>query len=178
METGKGEPMYIRLIGAACVVAGCGGFGFRVAANYRLEGKLLREQIEVLDYMEAELNVRRTPLPDLCRQASVDRSSRIRAFYSTLANELESQFLPDVERCVASALSQNHALPPVTKKMLANLGTTLGKFNIDGQIKQLEACKSECQRQLEILARDKDPRIRSYQTLGLCAGAAVVILLL
>jgi hypothetical protein len=52
----------------------------------------------------------------------------------------------------------------------------MGKFDIDGQINGLEAVRSLCRRMLDELTSGREVRLRNYQTLGLCAGAALVIL--
>ena len=56
------------------------------------------------------------------------------------------------------------------------LGKSIGRFDMDGQIKGLEAVRQDCRRRLDELSKDRDTRLRSYQTLGLCAGAALAIL--
>ena len=42
----------------------------------------------------------------------------------------------------------------------------------------VETVRGECRRELEQMNVNKDVRLRSYQTLGFCAGAAVAILLI
>ena len=56
------------------------------------------------------------------------------------------------------------------------LGRWLGRFDLDGQLKGLDAVRQECRRHLEELNNNREVRLRSYQTLGLCAGAAIAIL--
>lgn len=75
-----------------------------------------------------------------------------------------------------SALRSGEALPERTKKAFETLGATLGRFDVDGQIRGLEAVRELCRRELDELSRDRDTKLRSYQTLGLCAGAALAIL--
>ena len=56
------------------------------------------------------------------------------------------------------------------------LGTSLGRFDLTGQLNGLEQVRSHCRRELEALAGNRDQRVRGYQTLGICAGAALAIL--
>ena len=49
-------------------------------------------------------------------------------------------------------------------------------FDLAGQLKSLKALQRACQDALVSLERDKDVRMRNYQTLGLCAGAALAII--
>lgn len=168
--------MTIKLIGALLVIAGCGWVGFRIAAAQRREEKTLRQLIAVLDYMECELQYRLTPLPTLCRQAAAECSGTLCQAFLTLAIELEDQIAPDVELCVRAALNKTSDMPRLTRDALDLLGRSLGRFDIEGQLVGLEGVRQECRRNLEGLTQNRDVRLRSYQTLGLCAGAALVIL--
>lgn len=168
--------MSIKVIGAIMVILGCGSFGFKLAANHLREEKTLRQLIAVLDYMECELQYRLTPLPVLCRQAAAESTGPLCQVFLFLALELEDQISPDVERCMTAALHKAKDIPILTQTGLLLLGRSLGRFDLDGQIKGLEAVRQECRRNLDNLNQNRDIRLRSYQTLGLCAGAAIVIL--
>lgn len=170
--------MYCKLLGAVMVIAACGGFGFKIAAAHIKEERTLRQLTGVLDFMECELQYRMTPLPELCRQAAGESCGVLSKVFLSLSHALEDQISPDVLTCVNSVLNSQENLPDLTRAAIEQLGQTLGRFDIPGQLKGLEAVRQECRRQLEQLNRNKDVRLRGYQTLGLCAGAALAILLL
>ena len=167
----------MKIIGAVLIVAACGGFGFMVAISHRKEEKSLRELLLLLDYMECELQYRLTPLPMLCRQAAEEGSTQIHRAFMYLSQELEQQVSPDVCRCMSAALIKSKELPRFTHKAMLMLGHSLGRFDLDGQLKGLAFVRQQCSQDLDKLCRNKDARLRSYQTLGLCAGAAMAILL-
>ena len=166
--------MILKIVGICMVIAGCGGVGFRIASNYRKEEKELRQLIGVLDYMECELQYRLTSLPQLCRQAAMEFPHM--SIFSELALELEAQVSPDVDRCMAAALQRKRDLPPITRSNLELLGRSIGRFELEGQLKGFESVRQECRRNLDLLSENRENRLRSYQTLGLCAGAALAIL--
>lgn len=168
--------MILKLIGAVFVVVGCGGIGFRIAANHRFEEKNLRQLIGILDYMECELQYRLTPLPELCRQASKEFIGPLGNVFRELSIEMDAQNSSDLEICMSGALEKVGKLPPLTREELLLLGRSIGRFDMEGQLKGLEAVRQECRRQGETLSFNRDARLRSYQTLGLCAGAALAIL--
>lgn len=168
--------MNFKIIGSVLVFLGCGSFGFKLAASHLREEKTLRQLIAVLDYMECELLYHLTPLPALCRQAAVESGGVIRQIFLSLSQELEDQISPNVEQCMTAALSNIRDMPKLTGEIMILLGHSLGRFDLEGQIKGLEAARQECGRFLDGLNQNKDVRLRSYQTLGLCAGAAIVIL--
>lgn len=165
-----------KIIGACLILAGCGGFGFAMTASYKREEAALRQLVAALDYMQCELQYRLTPLPDLCRQAGNLGKNTVCKFFMLLSGELEQQITPDVSTCIQLALDGAGFLPEKTCKALKMLGTTLGRFDVEGQVLGLESVRSFCRSELNQLAHNRDTRLRSYQTLGLCAGAALAIL--
>ena len=170
--------MSYKWIGAIMIVLGCGGFGFSLAAAHRREESTLRQLISALDFMECELQYRLTPLPDLCREAAGEQKGCIRDVLQNLAVELDTQISPDVDRCMKASLSKVDDIPNRTRRALEELGKTLGRFDLTGQLKGLEQVRSSCRSEMESLNTNRESRLRSYQTLGLCAGAAVAILLI
>lgn len=168
--------MSIKLLGAILVIAGCGGFGFRMAALHNRDERTLRELVGILDYIECELQYRLTPLPDLCRQGAAQSRGVLREIFIGLTQELEDQISPNVEECVCTVLKRVKGIPPSAALMLDMLGRSLGRFDVEGQLRALEAVRREARLCLEQLSHNKDAKIRSYQTLGLCAGAALAIL--
>lgn len=169
--------MIYKYIGVVLVIAACGGFGCMIAAAYRKEIITLRQLISALDYMECELQYNLTPLPQLCKQTAVESKGFIRTLFYELSLELECQMSPDVEQCVQAVIKRIKDLPKETTAMITLLGSTLGRFDAEGQLKGLEATRKEARRQLELLSKNQTERSRSYKTLALCAGAAVAILL-
>lgn len=170
--------MSYKWIGAVLVIVGCGGFGCLLAANHRKEEQGLRQLIRVLDYMVQELQYRLTPLPELCRQAGKETRGALREVFLNLARELDWQIAPDAASCMRTALSRSHSLPVTVRELVKQLGATLGHFELEGQLQGLEAVREDCCKALARLEADRDARLRSYQTLGFCAGAALAILLL
>lgn len=168
--------MTLKWIGAVLTLTGCGGMGFAVAAASRREENLLRQLISILDYMQCELQYRLTPLPELCQQAAVEAGGILGEVFYRIARNLSSQVTADVSAAVNSAVKESYGLPPKPASAFLILGRTLGRFDLDGQVRGLEATRALCRRELEAMGTNRDNRLRSYQTLGLCAGAALAIL--
>lgn len=168
--------MNLKWIGAALIICGCGLVGFSASAAYRREERELRQLLSALDYMVCELQYRMTPLPELCRQAGAERSGAVGRLFRCLADELNSKVAPDVQSSLNSAVSATDQLPPRVLEAVGIMGTSLGRFDLEGQLQGLESVRLFCRTQLETMAAGRDTRLRSYQTLGLCAGAALAIL--
>ena len=169
--------MNYKLIGAMCVILACGGVGFMMATQYVMQIRALADTIAVINYMESEIQYRCTPLPALCRQAAAQVSGRLHLVFAGLADELEAQVAPNVELCMISVLDKLNITCESIREILLRLSYNLGNFDMVGQLKALENARNLCREDLKQLQQGKRERIRSYQTLGLCAGAAIAILL-
>lgn len=168
--------MTAKWMGAAFIIFGCGGFGFSLAAGKRKEERILKQLIRILNYLECELQYHLTPLPQLCRQAGKEAGGTVRAVFLQMAEELDAKTFPDAASCMESALFFNVDIPYYIREIFYQLGRMLGYFDLPGQIKSLHAIQETCEWELCRLRKNRDERLRSYQTLGLCAGAALVIL--
>lgn len=168
--------MSIKWLGAVLVIVGCGGVGFSMAAGCKREEWALRSLVSALDFMTCELQFRLTPLPQLVRQTGQECRGIVGEVLTELAVQLESQIIPDADSCMYAALSRFEHLPKAAEEALRLLGTSLGRFDLPGQLQGLEQVRAHCRRELERMNAGKEQRLRSYQTLGVCAGAALAIL--
>lgn len=168
--------MNIKLVGALMILLACGGTGFALSAAYKKEERLLSHLRQSLNFIECELQYRLTPLPELCLQAGQQTSGILKQILLDVSRELEWQYSPDVCSCVTTALRKQAGLPDKFRTLFLQLGHTLGRFDLQGQIQGIQAIRIICEQELNCLAEHKDIRIRSYQTLGLCAGMALIIL--
>jgi len=168
----------IKVLGAILVIAAGGCVGLILASNYKNQVRTLRQFLFSLEHMNSELQFHLTPLPELCRHMAEITSGCLSDFYCNLASELESQVLPDAASCVNAVLSVRRDLPSYTREMLHALGVTLGRFDLNGQLKDIELLHQQCLQKLTNLVTEQDRRIRNYQAFGLCTGAALAIVLI
>ena len=168
--------MDFRWLGAILVVAGCGGYGFSLAAKYRQQERMLSDLVRALERMECELQYRLTPLPELCRIASEDTSGMLRKIFLSFVRELEQRMMPDAASCMRCVITRFSISSRELRLILSELGQSLGRFDLPGQLKGLEAVRRKCLLELDALGRNRSERLRCYQTLGLCTGVALAIL--
>ena len=176
MDRGKDDCMSLRWMGAALIVLGCGGVGALMALRDKREYDGLLQLIQALDFMACELAYRMTPLPELCHRTADRTQGSVSGVFSKLAEELERQIAPDAACCMRAALAKCLDVPPKTEPFFAQLGLMLGQFDLQGQLRGIGSVICECEKQLQELESNRTQRLRSYQTLGLCVGAALAIL--
>lgn len=170
--------MGYELLGAALIVGGCGGFGVSLGAEARREARELEGLLRALELMENQLQYRLTPLPELCRMAGKEARGNVGRVFNCLARELDRQTAPEAAGCMGLALEKCPGLSSELRRAMSRLGRDLGRFDLPGQLRGLERARARCGRLLEEIQRGRVARLREYRTLGLCAGAALAILLL
>ena len=141
--------MNIQWIGMLIVTAGCGGVGFRMAWQSRQEGKNLRSLVESLREMENQLEYQMLPLPELCRRAGEHSEGIVARIMQELSQELTSQIAPNAGCCMQAVLAKQRELEPQLRQLLEKLGTSLGRFDLTGQLEGLRALRNEAARCLE-----------------------------
>lgn len=170
--------MPLKWVGAILVVSGCGGWGIMLAAAYRRQEAGLRNLSQLLKMMQWELRYRLTSVPDLCRLAAKDATGLLRCVFLDLARDLDRNIEPDVSECMRSVLSRYRNLPPKVLRVMRQLGKQLGRFDLEGQLEGMSYVIAECDQEQQSMRQDRDARLRSYQTLAICAGFGLVILFL
>lgn len=167
----------IRFVGAALLVAGCSGFGFCIAAAHRREAAMLRRLIRALQEMEWELKYRMTELPELCAVAADAAGGRLKDIFLQLQKRLDGREVVHISGCLNGILNETE-LPRAVRRNMKQLGASLGRYDLEGQLQGLTAVRCQCRHDLKALENGSADRLKSYQTLAVCTGTALAILFL
>ena len=170
--------LYIKWIGALLIITGCACIGFSMAANCRREQKALEDLRLALSHIASELEYRQMTLPDIFLNVGQEGNGCIFSLFTALGNALNRQVAPNAGCCLDVVLRNCQQIPATTACVLKELGMGLGQYDIGGQLRHISSVKDRCDREINLLTNQKEERIRRYQTLGICTGAAIAILLL
>lgn len=168
----------IQIIGAVLVILGCGAIGYIMASNLTLEITTVQNLISILEHWKHSINYHQTALPELCRMTQETESSILGKFFGALHEQLSSLRQFDALQCTELAFSSCPDLPASSKTLLQKLSKCLGKFDINGQIQEIDSVLSEANSILLSLQSNLDSRKKCYRTLGICAGIALAILII
>lgn len=169
--------MSFKIIGVILVIAGFAGFGFVVVGSSRYYTSLLRQLIRALNTMECELQYRMTPLPELCIITADVCTGKLRAVFLGLSEKLKAYTAANASQCMLETVTNLSTIPKSIERILLILGDSLGRFDLEGQLKGISFVRSTCEDLLKSSILDQNVRLHSYQTLAICAGAALAILL-
>ena len=134
--------------------------------------------MDILQFMESELQYRLTPLPELCRMTAGETQGILRNVFLNLYRELTWQKQPDAGSCMYASIHRSGEMPSRIRRLLVLLGHTLGQYDLAGQLQGIRTVRKRCDENLENIRKNRNERLRSYQTLGVCAGAALAIILI
>lgn len=168
--------MAMKYIGAFCVMIACSWWGITLAKGYTRQVMMLNQLRSALQMMKWELSYRCTPLPDLCAAAADGTSGLLRKVFHMLSETLEAGSEADAYACMRITVRKNDRLPPKVSRILLCLGKTLGRYDLEGQLQGMDQVIAACEQAYCGLEKDRKERTKSYKTLGICAGAALVVL--
>jgi stage III sporulation protein AB len=100
----------------------------------------------------------------------------VHSIFRDMAEELELQTLPDAGQCMLSVMEKHHPEPHLLG-FLTDIGRCLGKVDLEGQVRELEMIHDRCVQVCAQLQLERKEKTQLVRTLGLCAGAVLVILL-
>ena len=170
----------IRMIGAGLVVLAAALAGFGCAASVRAQCAQLEGLCWALAYMKSEISSRLTPLPLLFSSLAQCRQKDIAAFFGEAGRALSVP--PGCT--VPVSFKRGFAAAPALRlggtcvQALYGLAMGLGRFELESQLAAIEACRRTVEQELLIVQAQKRARCRSYETIGVCAGLALAVILL
>ena len=168
--------MTYRIIGAVLIIVSSSAVGFSIAAGHKKQVYTIMQLIHALDFMYCELECRMPELPELCRLTAMQVTGSVQNVFSDLYKQLQMQESCDASYCMAAAVKKAEKIPESVKNNLLLLGKTLGRFDLQGQLRGISSVIQLCKRDLDGMLCNQDVRLRSYRTLGICTGVALVII--
>lgn len=170
----------LKTLGILCVILGTSGTGISLAISVKKNMFVLQQFLLGLEQMKNEIEYGKTPLPELMRILSVESKGVVSRFWKDVASDLYRREDASVYAILKKNLAQIPAssLPSNVRQILLNLGSALGKYDVTGQMRALNLAISRLSTILTQLQSEQKARVRSYCTLGICAGLAIAILVI
>lgn len=168
----------VRLIGAVLIVSSSGWVGLHAAASLRRMTRSLEEFHAALEWMRSELSFTGIPYPELCRQMEGRAKGPVSAFFHALSEDAAGETFSPVGATNRALHAAHLSLPPAAFCALEQLFDGFGRFDLSGQIRQIELASEAVSRQADALRGQVDSRCRVYEMLGICTGIAVMILVI
>ena len=166
----------LRLIGAALVTLSASLVGFGFARGVRRQCAQLEGLLWALDFMQSELSSRLTPLTQLFSMLSACRQRDVALFFEAAGRALSVPPGCTVPVSFKRGFQASSNFAP--GQALYGLSMGLGRFDLESQLAAIERAKGSITSVLLQLQAQKRARCRSYETIGICAGLALAVILL
>ena len=167
----------LKLIGVIFVVLGSTGAGVTMAWGARRTLETARQLRVALERMKNEIACHRTALPELMELLSRE-TGPLSALFGGMAEQLRLRQEASVYAIVRKSLAAAPALPGEVGRILLDLAPGLGQYDVHCQLYSLDLAAGQAQALIERCQSEQKGRVRSYYTLGVCAGLALAIMLL
>lgn len=166
--------------GAALVLAAAGTSGFVVAGSYSQRPALLRALHGALTMLLTEIRYGATPLPEALERVARHGPRAAAPFFAEAAKSLHAfgsvSTAEAWQRAVAAQRSR-WALTAADEAVLLELAPYLGQTFVDDQERHLRLALAQLSNHLQEAAAEAAVQSRLWRSLGVCAGALLVLLL-
>lgn len=170
--------MYFRWIGAVLIIGSCSGFAFSITIHQMRELRLLEAVERMINELAQNLSFQMHPLPQLLQISVQNAPKPIAHVINHFINLLDNTVFDHPETCMKAALQASPIPYQNVSHILLLLGHSLGTFDLEGQLKELDEVKSICRKYSLALSDNQASRFKLYRILGICSGISLVILLI
>ena len=170
--------MIYKIYGALLLTVGFGSVGFIMNHKRRQELSMLQQLYSFLDNLICELRYRQIPLCQLVQSAGSTLNGEVHRLLAKFTSELEAQIAPDATSCMNAVLSSCNYVPASIRNVLRALGQSFGRYDIEGQIRCLEAIQLICKKDYTNIEDKLGNNTRCCQAYALGAGAILALILL
>ena len=169
----------MKYAGMAFIAISAASVGMQMSASLGKRCRLLQQFLAVLQILRNEISVCGTPLPQAFALMAVSSGGAVAQLFSSVAREMDSR------RWLSPAAAIEHGLEceqtllqdQVLCEIIRRLGSGLGKYDRESQLQTIDFTASELSALLNQTKQEHSVRGKTYRTLGICAGLAMVILL-
>lgn len=170
----------LKLMGALLVFLTSSWIGWQLASQYRRRPQEIRQVHTALSLLEMEMVYGNRPLEEICRLIGEREKGVIGEIFRRSAHQLAHDDADDTYRCFQNAIQQvweQGAMQESERKVLLDLSAVLGRSHRENQIQQIQAAREQMKLEEKKARQEQEQYEKMFRTLGMLAGAMIVILL-
>jgi len=161
------------------IIMSSGTMGLLKSQVYTQRIRELNDIRSMVRQLNAEINYRKDPLTITFRRIAKQNSNISSQLLNKCIDHMDSY--KEFNQCWNEALEEvctNTALKKEDKAILAELGTQLGKSNIEGQADMFHLTEEKLLQQINLAVKEKDSKGKMFGGLGFSLGIVVSVLLI
>lgn len=176
----EGRAMWLKITGGFLVLFVSSYIGFKLAARCSTRPQQIRQVISCLSSLKSYMTYASLPLHEALLQCSHGIQGPVADFFHHIGVILEENSMVSPQQAIHAALDEMKGklvLQSSEVEVLKNLGANLGIMNRQEQSNYLVMIMKQLERFEDEAVRLRDLNTKMYRYLGVCGGAAIVILL-
>ena len=166
----------MKLIGIVFILFSAISVGSKISCGLKQQCGYLRNILDVLQVFEHEVAVRCTPLPETFSVMASMAQGNIKRVLLGVSEQMQQQ------RWTSPRSAMEHALiefpDDLVGEIFLDLSNKIGRYDLDTQLAEIALAKEKTKQVLTHLEEERRMKSKTYKTLSICAGLAVVILLI
>ncbi|MDQ0158597.1 stage III sporulation protein SpoIIIAB [Alkalibacillus sp. S2W] len=170
----------MKWVGAILILLTCTWVGIDFANQYKKRPQQIRDLLQALQIMEAEIVYAQKPIETICRYISKQLSFPIGSLFQRLVNELNETEI-SLDDCWENVIEEEWhftALKSKEKQIMLQFGQSLGRHNIEQQRKQIQLARVHLQYELDEALEEEKRFSSMYRVLGVLSGLLFVLILI
>lgn len=141
----------------------------------------LKELISIkslLNIFENKIKFTQSPLEDIFKNIAENCSEKnIKNIFQALA--IDTKQNGNLHKIWEETINNKASnLNSEDKKILIDMGKTLGTTDVDGQVSNIKIASSFIDTQIQKAEKEKEKNVKMFRTLGLVAGLTIIIILM
>lgn len=169
----------VKLLGAGLLLFGASALGFAAASYLRARAACLRALAEALAALRRELSYSLSPMPTLVGKLAANTTGPAGVFFSRCRAGMD-RLGEKTMRAIWDGALKEACLPleEAETEILRGLGGVLGRYDAEGQCRAIDEAQARLSSCAEKAEAEQMRLGQVYRTMGVTAGAFLVLLLL
>jgi len=171
----------LKLMGALCILTGCGYVGFKIGDQYRRRSEILRYLQNGLNLLETEISYGATPLPLALARIGEKMKGESKIPFAHTAQLLRGHQGLTAAEAWEEGVHQLVAQFPLSREEMSILilfGHGLGCSAREEQLKNIALAREQLRMVEKAAEEARAKNQRMWQYMGLCSGGVIVLLLI
>ena len=170
----------MKLIGVIFVILSSGTVGFRLARQLRQRCTMLRQLQSGLHVLKNEIAFCASPLPKAFARVAASLDGPMAEVFAKVSGSMDKHCWLTPFSAFRQALRDAVGIRQEDKirTILLELAGKLGQYDLDSQMQGIELAMNRLEEERQNAEQERSVKSRTYETLGICAGLAVAIILL
>lgn len=164
----------MKIIGIVFIVISSISMGLRIGSALKKKCTHLQELLNALELFKNELLFSHKPLPKVCADLAESFQEGVGRMFANISLLMEENRWMSFKTAMERALGTYPDELP--SEILLEFAGNMGKYDLDAQVRGIELASSRIRQILDVMENERGTKSKTYKTLSICAGIAIIIL--